>query len=115
VWRIIGGGRPAPEISFDTRAVVVAFQGQKSSGGYSISIAESHRDGRNLTVRASENVPAPTDITTQALTSPFVAVSIPRPPEASFVKFADNVDNQRQNLPLEPTNKRRRKVYRRRG
>lgn len=115
MWRIIGGGRPAPEISFDTRAVVVAFQGQKSTGGYSISIAEIRRDGRNLTVRASENVPGRTDITTQALTSPFVAVSIPRPPEASFIKFADNVDNQRQNLPLEPTNKRRRKVYRRRG
>ena len=115
VWRIIGGGRPMPEISFDTRAVVVAFQGQKNTGGYSISIAEIHRDGRNLTVRTSENAPGRNDITTQALTSPFVAVSIPRPPEASFIKFADNVDNQRQNLPLEPTNKRRRRVYRRRG
>jgi uncharacterized protein (DUF885 family) len=115
VWRIIGGGRPLPEISFDTRAVVVVFQGQKPTGGYSISIAEVRHDGRNLTVRVSENAPARTDITTQVLTSPFVAVSIPRPPEASLVKFADNVDNQRQNLPLERKNSRRRRTSRRRG
>ncbi|MBA3804253.1 MAG: DUF885 family protein [Acidobacteria bacterium] len=115
MWRIIGGGRPAPEVSFDTRAVVVAFQGQKPTGGYSISMAEIRRDGRNLTLRASEIAPGRNDITSQVLTSPFVAVSIPRPPEASFVKFADNVDNPRQNLPLEPGNKRRRRIYRRRG
>ena len=115
VWRIIGGNRPAPEISFDTRAVIVVFQGQKPTGGYSISINEIRRDGRDLTVRVSENAPARTDITTQVLTSPFVAVSIPRPPEASFVKFADNVDNQRQNLPLERKDNRRRRVPRRRG
>jgi hypothetical protein len=115
IWRLIGGGRPAPNLSFDTRAVVVAFQGQKPTGGYSISIAQILRDGRNLTVHASENAPGRTDITTEVLTSPFVAVSIPRPPEASLIKFADNVDNQRRNLPHEPTNRRRRKVYRRRG
>jgi hypothetical protein len=116
MWGIIGGGRPAPDVTFDTRAVVVVFQGQKPTGGYSISIAEIRRDGHDLTVRASENAPGRTgDLTTQVLTSPFVAVSIPRPPEGSFVKFADNVDNQRRNLPLEPTNKRRRRIYRRRG
>ena len=114
-WRIVGGDRPAPEISFDTRAVIVVFQGQKPTGGYSISINEIRRDGRNLTVRVNENAPARTDMTTQVLTSPFVAVSIPRPPETSLVKFADNVDNQRQNLPLEPKSNRRRRGSRRRG
>jgi uncharacterized protein (DUF885 family) len=115
VWRIIGGDRPAPEISFDTRAVVVVFQGHKPTGGYSISIAEVRHDGRNLTIRVSEHAPARTDPTTQVLTSPFVAVSIPRPPEASLVKFADNVDNQRQNPPPDRKNTRRRRTSRRRG
>ncbi|HVG36088.1 MAG TPA: DUF885 family protein [Pyrinomonadaceae bacterium] len=115
VWRMIGGDRaPAPDISFDTRAVVVVFQGQKPTGGYSISIAEIRRSGRELMVRVNEHAPARTDITTQALTSPFVAVSIPRPPEGATVKFADNVDNVPQNLPRQRPDRRRR-GYRRRG
>lgn len=115
VWRMIGGERaPAPDITFDTRAVVVVFQGQKPTGGYSISIAEIRRRGPELTVRVNEHAPARTDITTQALTSPFVAVSIPRPPEGTTIKFADNVDNVPQNLPRQGTGRRRR-AYRRRG
>jgi uncharacterized protein (DUF885 family) len=115
VWRMIGGERaPAPDITFDTRAVVVVFQGQKPTGGYSISIAEIRRSGRELVVRTNEHAPARTDITTQVLTSPFVAVSIPRPPEGATVKFADNVDNVPQNLPRQRTDRRRR-GYRRRG
>lgn len=116
MWRIIGGERPAPEISFETRAVIVVFQGQKPTGGYSISIEEIRRDGRNLTLRVNEQTPGRDgNLTTQVLTSPFVAVSIPRPPEGSFAKFADSVDNQRQNLPPERKNNRRRRIPRRRG
>jgi uncharacterized protein (DUF885 family) len=114
VWRMIGGDRPAPDITFDTRAVVVVFQGQKPTGGYSISIAEIRRSGRELVVSANEHTPARTDITTQALTSPFVAVSIPRPPEGVTIKFADKVDNLPQNLPRQRTDRRRR-GNRRRG
>jgi hypothetical protein len=112
---MIGAERaPAPDISFDTRAVVVVFQGQKPTGGYSISIAEIRRSGLELTVRVNEHAPSRTDITTQALTSPFVAVSIPRPPEGTTIKFADSVDNIPQNLPP-GRNGRRRRGYRRRG
>jgi uncharacterized protein (DUF885 family) len=115
VWRMIGGGRPAPDISFDTQAVVVAFQGQKPTGGYGISITEIRRDARQLTVRAGEHAPAKGDITTQALTSPFIAVSIARPPEGTAIKFDDNVDNLRQNLPGAQRTNRKRNIYRRRG
>jgi hypothetical protein len=117
VWRMIRGATtaPAPDITFDTRAVLVVFQGQKPSGGYSISIAEIRRQGLELLVRAEEHVPSRTDITTQALTSPFVAVSIPRPLEGTTVKFADSVDNIRQNLPPPQKPFRKRRGYRRRG
>jgi uncharacterized protein (DUF885 family) len=114
VWRIIGSG-PAPEISFGTRAVILAFQGQKATGGYSISIAEILRDAQRLTVRANEHEPGRGEITSQGLTSPFIAVSIPRPPEGASVKFDDTVDNLRQNLPTERRANRRRSVNRRRG
>jgi hypothetical protein len=115
VWRIIGNGRPAPDISFDTRAVIVAFQGQKTTGGYSISIEEILRDAQRLSVRAIEHEPGRTEITAQGLTSPFIAVSIQRPPEGASVKFADSAENLRQNLPVERRTNRRRNVYRRRG
>ena len=87
VWRMIGSGRPVPEVNFNTRAVIVVYQGQKSTGGYSISIAKITRDGTNLAIQVNERRPASGDITTQVITSPFVAVSIPRPPGGTIVRL----------------------------
>ena len=84
-----GGGRPLPDVSFDTRAVVVAYQGQKGTGGYSIEITGIKRVGTVLAISVSERRPASGDITTQVITSPFVAASIPRPPTGTSVRFAD--------------------------
>jgi hypothetical protein len=89
VWEVIGAGRPLPDVSFDTRAVVVAYQGQKATGGYSVEITDIKRTGTVLAVTVSERRPASGSFTTQALTSPFVAVSIPRPPSGATVRFAD--------------------------
>jgi hypothetical protein len=89
-WEIIGAGRPLPDVSFDTRAVVVAYQGRQSTGGYSIEITGIKRTGTVLAVTVSERRPASGSLTTQALTSPFVAVSIPRPPSGATVRFADD-------------------------
>jgi uncharacterized protein (DUF885 family) len=88
-WETIGAGRPLPDVSFDTRAVVVAYQGRQPTGGYSIEITGIKRTGTVLAVTVSERRPASGSLTTQALTSPFVAVSIPRPPSGATVRFAD--------------------------
>lgn len=88
-WSLIGGGRPLLDINFATRSVVLVFQGQQSSGGYSVSVEEIRRDGTLLAVRVNERRPASGDITTQAITSPFVAVSVPRPAGGTTVRFAD--------------------------
>ncbi|HLM58820.1 MAG TPA: DUF885 family protein [Pyrinomonadaceae bacterium] len=89
-WSVIGGGgRPLPDVSFDTRAVVVAYQGQKRTGGHSIEITGIKRVGTVLAVSVSERRPASGDITTQVITSPFVAASIPRPQTGTSVRFAD--------------------------
>src|SRR5205085_8811254 len=79
-WETIGAGRPLPDVSFDTRAVVVAYQGRQATGGYSVEIAGIKRTGTVLAITVSERRPASGSFTTQVLTSPFVAVSIPRPP-----------------------------------
>jgi uncharacterized protein (DUF885 family) len=88
-WETVGGGRPLPDVSFDTRAVVVAYQGQKPTGGYSIEMTGIKRVGTVLAVSVGERRPASGDVTTEVLTSPFVAVSIPRPPNGASVRFAD--------------------------
>ena len=88
-WETVGAGRPLPDVSFDTRAVVVAYQGQQRTGGYSIEITGIKRTGTVLAVTVSERRPASGSLTTQVITSPFVAVSIPRPPSGASARFAD--------------------------
>ena len=89
-WEKVGAGRPLPDVSFDTRAVVVAYQGQQRTGGYSIEITGIGRTGTVLAVTVSERRPASGSLTTQVITSPFVAVSITRPPSGASVRFADD-------------------------
>ena len=89
-WAAIGGGRPVPEVNFATRSVVVVYQGQKSTGGYSVAVEEIRRDGTVLAVRVNERRPASGSFTTQVITSPFVAVSVPRPAAGAIVRFADD-------------------------
>jgi uncharacterized protein (DUF885 family) len=98
-WRVIGRGSsgPMPEVNFNTRAVVIVYQGLKNTGGYGISIAQIRREGTSLIVHVNEQRPKPGGITTEALTSPFVAVSIPRPVEGAVVKFDDEVNKIEQN------------------
>ena len=98
-WRVIGGGSTGsmPEVSFDTRAILVVYQGQKRTGGYGISIVEIRREGTALIVRVNEQTPKPGEMTTEVLTSPFIAVSIPRPPEGTVIKFDDEVKKLEQN------------------
>jgi uncharacterized protein (DUF885 family) len=87
-WETVGAGRPLPDVSFDTRAVVVAYQGQKSTGGYSLEITGIARAGTVLAMTLNERRPASGSLTTQVITSPFVAVSIPRPPSGASVIIA---------------------------
>jgi hypothetical protein len=88
-WDVIGAGRPLPDISFDTRAVVVAYQGRQTTGGYSVEVTGISRAGTVLAVTLNERRPASGSFTTQGVTSPFVAVSVPRPPSGASVRFAD--------------------------
>ena len=107
-WTSIGAGRPLPEVNFDTEAVILAYQGRQMTGGYSINIEGVRREGTSITVRAVEQRPQPGQLQTQMLTSPFVAVIIPRPPPGSIVKFETDVNKAEQNRYLNKPNYRRR-------
>jgi uncharacterized protein (DUF885 family) len=105
-WATIGGGgRPRPEINFDTRAVVVVYQGQKPTGGYQIEIEEIRRDGTVLAMSVRERRPAFGDVTTQVVTSPFAAVSIPRPPQGASATLTGEGQGE-----VEPETQRNRKI-----
>ncbi|HYP01578.1 MAG TPA: DUF885 family protein [Pyrinomonadaceae bacterium] len=95
-WAVVGGGRPQPEINFGSRAVIVVYQGQKPTGGYSIEMAEIRRDGTVLALKVNERRPAFGDVTTQVITSPFVVVSIPRPPQGASVRLTDEANDAAQ-------------------
>jgi hypothetical protein len=58
------------------RVLVAVFQGQQSTGGYSIQITAIERSGDQLVVRATFGVPGPGGIVTQVLTSPAHVVSV---------------------------------------
>jgi uncharacterized protein (DUF885 family) len=111
-WERIGAGRPLPEVNFNARSVVVAYQGQQRTGGYSVAVEEIRRAGTVLAVSVNERRPASGDVTTQSLTSPFVAVSIPRAVAGASVRFADAPAGQGA---AEPGPSSRKKVLKPRG
>jgi uncharacterized protein (DUF885 family) len=116
-WETIGAGRPLPDVSFDTRAVVVAYQGRQPTGGYSVEITGIVRNGTVLAVTPNERRPASGSFTTQVITSPFAAVSVPRPPSGASVRFADERGNSTGPQPERDRNVRPRvpRARRRRG
>ena len=86
VWRQTQSGRSdepdveggATEVDFDNEIVVALFMGQQSTGGYAIEVDEIRVDERTATVYYRERRPGPGDIVTQALTSPYHLVRLPR-------------------------------------
>ena len=58
------------------RVVIAAFQGQQSTGGYTIHIAAIERRADQLVVRATFATPGRGGFVTQVLTSPAHVVSI---------------------------------------
>lgn len=96
VWRVIGDERQAPpEINFNTQAVIVAYQGQSATSA-GIAIERIQRDGQLVTVKTKELTAAGGGRAAE-ITSSFVAVSFPRPPEGSSVRF----DNDEEVIKVE--------------
>jgi hypothetical protein len=93
-WDVIGkdlgpGGLLMPEINFDTHSVVVVYLGERQTLDYDVEITGIKRIGTVLAVETKERQPPSGLITALIRSSPFVAVSIPRPPTGATVRFAD--------------------------
>lgn len=66
------------KVDFKNKNVLVLFQGQKNSGGYSIDIDSVRNDNQTILVKKNEIVPKKGEIVTAVITSPFCIVLIPK-------------------------------------
>lgn len=60
---------------------ILISMGEKSTGGYDISITDIQYDGSNITITVRETVPAPDSMVTEAITYPVCAVEISGRPQ----------------------------------
>jgi hypothetical protein len=79
LWQMAHGDEniPLPSVDFANEYVIGVFAGGKSSGGYSIAVDAVSDYGDVRTVAATVSEPAPSCITTQALTSPYQIIAVP--------------------------------------
>jgi hypothetical protein len=78
---------PVPAIDFGTRMIVFASMGERTSGGYTISVLEAAEEDGVLYVEIEEATPGIECFTTDVVSTPAVAVSVPR--TASTVLFVE--------------------------
>jgi len=66
-----------PVVDFTKYSVVAVFIGNRSNGGFMVSI-DSITEGKNLTVNVTETTPGKDCMVTDAITRPFSLVKIPK-------------------------------------
>ncbi|MDO8600821.1 MAG: protease complex subunit PrcB family protein [bacterium] len=82
LWDIVNttvAPRPVlPSIDFGNEMIIAVFQGNHSTGGYSIEIIEILEKANSLEVTVKETSPSPGSIVTQAFTQPFHIIKTKR-------------------------------------
>jgi hypothetical protein len=78
LWKSHGGAQPAPRVDFSRDIVAAVFLGTRRSGGFSVEVIGYRREGSALVIDYVERIPAAGGIVTQALTSPYHIVMLPR-------------------------------------
>lgn len=63
-----------PSVDFGRETIVTFFLGQKPTGGYGVSLVSARASGSTLTLTVRVTAPGPGVITSQVITSPFLAV-----------------------------------------
>lgn len=73
-------------VNFNTNDVVVVYQGQKDSGGYSIDVAEIHWENELLMVKTIETIPETGKPVTMAITNPYCITIIPKAKSITLIQ-----------------------------
>ncbi|TMI09973.1 protease complex subunit PrcB family protein [Candidatus Bathyarchaeota archaeon] len=84
---------PVPEVNFTERTVLAVFLGEKPTGGYSIQITDVDSRASHLVVTVLTTVPGPYCIVTQAFTSPYQMIWIPKTDQKVLFVSETNVIN----------------------
>jgi hypothetical protein len=66
------------DVDFSRQMVILVATGTRNSGGHGIRVDEVSRQNDSMVVRYTVTRPGPDCMTTQVITSPFTAVSVPR-------------------------------------
>lgn len=82
-----------PRIDFRRDTVVAFFLGQKPTGGYGVDVQGVTIEGNEVYISVRISEPAEDAIVTQALTSPWVMVRVPRP-NVNVAWFRDDATGQ---------------------
>ena len=92
LWNMAYGSQltlpPIPPTDFRRESVLGFFLGTRSTGGYGIEVRDVTTEGGEYYVNVVVREPGPGAITTQAITSPWVLVRVPRP-DISVAWFRD--------------------------
>lgn len=84
LWFLIhGGSQPnMPSVDFEKNEVLAVFDGSHSTGGYEVSVRSVVDQGLVRSIAIEHTEPGADCMVSQALTSPFVLVSVPKMPES---------------------------------
>ena len=82
---------PMPEVDFTTQRVMIITAGSRPSGGFALSHERTEVAGDTLVLDVTLSVPGPSCATTQALTSPALALALPLLPAAVVVRRSEQV------------------------
>lgn len=75
----VKGGDPAPpKVDWSREMVLATFMGARPTGGFAVRITGAAEEKGKLVVSVAERKPGPNDLVTQAFTSPFCIVSVPK-------------------------------------
>ena len=77
IWKLTGSTEKMPTVDFKKGYVIAVFAGNRTTGGYAISVSSvtDTEDSRAVSVLVEK--PGPGCITTQALTSPYQIIRVP--------------------------------------
>ena len=71
-------GIKIPIINFEKETVLVLFLGEKSSGGYSISVEQILDENEKVTVKYKVTLPKLGEMVTTVMTQPYCIIKIPK-------------------------------------
>ena len=87
LWKLHGASQPAATVDFAKEMLAAVFLGTRPTGGYDVEIVGMRREGNAVVIEYVEHRPPADAILTQALTSPFHVVKLPR--SEGPVRFRD--------------------------